>query len=247
MPVTIVTGGGRGIGAATCRLLARRGQAVCVNYAASVAAAEGVVRDIKAEGGAAVAYKADVANASEVEAMFDFAAETLGPVTGLVNNAGITGPNSRVDELDRDTLVQVLNVNIVGSFLCAAAAVRRMSTRHGGRGGAIVNVGSVAARLGSPGDLVHYAASKGAIESFTIGLAREVATEGVRVNCVHPGPIRTELHDALGGMPRLERMVANVPMRRAGEPEDVANAIVFLLLDESAFVTGASLTVSGGR
>jgi NAD(P)-dependent dehydrogenase (short-subunit alcohol dehydrogenase family) len=247
MSVTIVTGGGRGIGAATCRLLASRGQAVCVNYAASAEAAERVVRDIVAQGGKAVAFKADVADPAAVEAMFDFATEALGPVTGLVNNAGITGPNSRVDELDCDTLVRVLNVNVVGTFLCAAAAVRRMSTRHGGQGGAIVNVGSVAARLGSPGDLVHYAASKGAVESFTVGLAREVATEGVRVNCVHPGPIRTELHNALGGMPRLERMVANIPMRRPGEPEDVAAAIAFLLLDESAFVTGASLTVSGGR
>lgn len=247
MAVTIVTGGGRGIGAATCLLLARRGQDICVNYASSAEAAGAVVQTIKEQGGAAVAFKADVADAAAVEAMFDFAAQALGPVTGLVNNAGITGPNSRVDALDRDTLVNVLNVNVVGSFLCAAAAVRRMSTRHGGPGGAIVNVGSVAARLGAPGDLVHYAMSKGAIESFTVGLAREVATEGVRVNCVHPGPIRTELHNALGGMPRLERMVANVPMRRAGEPGDVANVIAFLLLEESAFVTGASLTVSGGR
>lgn len=247
MKTTIVTGGGRGIGAATSRLLAQRGHAVCVNYASDRSAAEKVAREITAQGGSAVAYQADVADEAAVEAMFAFAEQRLGTIAGLVNNAAITGPNSRVDELDAATLTEVLRVNVVGSFVCAAAALRRMSTRHGGAGGAIVNVGSVAARLGSPGDLVHYAASKGAIESFTVGLAREVAAEGVRVNCVHPGPIRTDLHDALGGPARLERMAATVPMRRAGEPEEVANAVAFLLLEGAEYVTGACLTISGGR
>jgi NAD(P)-dependent dehydrogenase (short-subunit alcohol dehydrogenase family) len=247
MTTIIVTGGGRGIGAATCRLLARRSHAVCVNYASDRVAAKQTVKVIEAQGGSAAAYQADAADQAAVEAMFVFAEQRLGRIAGLVNNAGVTGPNSRVDELDAATLTEVLRVNVVGSFVCAAAALRRMSTRHGGAGGAIVNVGSVAARLGSPGDLVHYAASKGAIESFTIGLAREVAAEGVRVNCVHPGPIRTDLHDALGGPARLERMAGAVPMRRAGEPEEVANSIAFLLLEGAEYVTGACLTISGGR
>jgi len=247
MKTIIVTGGGRGIGAAVSRLLARRGHAVCVNYASDRASAQRVAEEITKEGGAAVACQADVADESAVETMFAFAEQRLGPIAGLVNNAGITGPNSRVDELGAATLAEVLRVNVIGSFVCAAAALRRMSTRHGGSGGSIVNVGSVAARLGSPGDLVHYAASKGAVESFTTGLAREVAAEGVRVNCVHPGPIRTDLHEALGGPARLERMAATVPMRRAGEPEEVANAIAFLLLEGAEYVTGACLTISGGR
>jgi NAD(P)-dependent dehydrogenase (short-subunit alcohol dehydrogenase family) len=242
----LVTGGGRGIGAATARLAAKRGYAVAVNYLRNSAAADAVVRDIAQAGGRAIAIAGDVAQEADVMRMFDAAAK-LGPVTGLVNNAGILERQCRVDEMDAGRFARVFATNITGAFLCAREAVRRMSTRHGGRGGAIVNVSSMAATLGSPGEYVDYAASKGAIDSFTIGLAREVAQEGIRVNAVRPGVIYTEIHASGGEAGRVDRVKAGVPMRRGGEPEEVARAILWLLSDEASYSTGTFIDVSGGR
>jgi NAD(P)-dependent dehydrogenase (short-subunit alcohol dehydrogenase family) len=242
----IVTGGSRGIGAATARLAAERGYAVCVNYLRDAGAAGNVVAAIVAAGGRAVAVQADVAVEADVLRLFDRAAE-LGTVSALVNNAGILERQTRLDEMEAERFERVLATNVIGSFLCAREAVRRMSTRHGGKGGGIVNVSSMAARLGAPGEYVDYAASKGAIDTFTVGLAREVAEEGIRVNAVRPGVIRTEIH-ASGGEPgRVERVKSAVPLKRGGEPEEVANAILWLLSDESSYSTGAFIDVSGGR
>jgi NAD(P)-dependent dehydrogenase (short-subunit alcohol dehydrogenase family) len=242
----VVTGGGRGIGAATARLAAERGYAVCVNYLRDAAAAAKVVADIEAAGGRAAAVQGDVALEADVIRIFDRAAE-LGPVTALVNNAGILERQTRLDDMDAGRFTRVFATNITGSFLCAREAVRRMSTRHGGKGGGIVNVSSMAAKLGAPGEYVDYAASKGAIDTLTIGLAREVAEEGIRVNAVRPGVIRTEIH-ATGGEPgRVDRVKLAVPMKRGGEPEEVARAILWLLSDESSYSTGALIDVSGGR
>ncbi len=241
--LVIVTGGGRGIGAAICRKLAGDGHAVAVNYAARPEAAEAVVREIVAAGGQAQAFRGDVARESDVETLFAAAQSSMGPLVGLVNNAGIIGGNSRVDELTLEALNRTLAVNVVGTFLAARAAVRAMSTRHGGKGGAIVNLSSVAARLGGPGELVHYAASKGAIDSFTLGLGREVADEGIRVNAVAPGLIETEMNPA----ERLARLVPNVPIKRAGVAAEVAEAVAWLLSPAASYVTGTTLTVSGGR
>ena len=242
----VITGAGRGIGAATARLAAGRGYAVCVNYLRNAAAAASVVKDIEAAGGRAVAVMADVAIEEHVVRLFDRAAE-LGPVTALVNNAGILERQTRLDDMDAGRFTRVFATNITGSFLCAREAVRRMSTRHGGKGGGIVNVSSMAAKLGAPGEYVDYAASKGAIDTLTIGLAREVAEEGIRVNAVRPGVIRTEIH-ASGGEPgRVDRVKLAVPMKRGGEPEEVARAILWLLSDESSYSTGAFIDVSGGR
>jgi len=246
-PAMIVTGGGRGIGAATARLAAERGYAVCVNYARNREAAEGVVAAITAAGGQAVSVQGDVSQEADVLRLFDAAAKALGPVAALVNNAGILEQQMRLDTMEAKRLERVFAVNITGAFLCAREAVRRMSTRHGGRGGAIVNVGSMASRLGSPGEYVDYAASKGAIDSLTIGLAREVAGEGIRVNAVRPGVIYTEIH-ASGGEPgRVERVKGAVPMQRGGQPEEVARAILWLLSDEASYTTGSFIDVSGGR
>jgi NAD(P)-dependent dehydrogenase (short-subunit alcohol dehydrogenase family) len=242
----LVTGGGRGIGAATARLAAQRGYAVAVNYLRNAAAAEGVVREITEAGGRARAIAGDVAQEADVLRMFD-AAAALGTVTGLVNNAGILERQCRVDEMDAGRFARVFATNITGAFLCAREAVRRMSTRHGGRGGAIVNVSSMAATLGSPGEYVDYAASKGAIDSLTIGLAREVAQEGIRVNAVRPGVIYTEIHASGGEAGRVDRVKAGVPMRRGGEPGEVARAILWLLSDEASYSTGTFIDVSGGR
>ena len=245
-PVVLVTGGARGIGAATARLAAQRGYAVCVNFRRDEAAARGVVDAIAAGGGKASAVRGDVACEADVIAMFDAAAR-LGPVAALVNNAGILERQTRLDEMDAGRFERVLATNVIGTMLCAREAVRRMSTRHGGRGGGIVNVSSVASSLGSPGEYIDYAASKGAVDSFTIGLAREVAGEGIRVNAVRPGVIYTEIH-ASGGEPgRVERVKQNVPMKRGGEAEEVARAILWLLSDESSYCTGAFIDVSGGR
>lgn len=242
-----MTGGGRGIGAATARLLAGDGWDVCITYLQDADAADAVVESCSAAGVRAVAAQADVAVEADVVALFNTVDAALGPVGALVNNAGIVGPKARLDEFDGDRLNRMFAVNAVGPFLCAREAVRRMSTRHGGRGGVIVNVSSAASRLGSPGEYVDYAASKGAIDTMTIGLAKEVACEGIRVNAVRPGLIETEIH-ASGGQPdRLDRLRTAIPMQRPGAADEVANAIVWLCSDAASYVTGALLDVSGGR
>ena len=244
--VIVVTGGSRGIGAATARLAGARGYTVCVNYRQNRDAADKVVRAIEAGGSRAIAAQADVANEADVLRLFE-ASDKLGRLSALVNNAGILETQMRVDAMDASRLQRVFATNVIGAFLCAREAVRRLSTRHGGNGGGIVNVSSGASRLGSPGEYVDYAASKGAIDTLTIGLAREVAEEGVRVNCVRPGHIYTELH-ASGGEPnRVERVKAAVPMKRGGDPEEVAHAILWLLSDEASYVTGSFIDVAGGK
>jgi len=243
----LITGAGRGIGAATARRAAREGYRVCVNYLANDAAAGAVVADIRAAGGEAVALRADVSRADAVQDLFERAAAAFGPVTHLVNNAGVPGRIGRVEALDPAVLVRTFEVNVFAAFHCAQAFVRRASTRHGGVGGAIVNVSSMAAKLGSPGEYVDYAASKGAIDSMTVGLAREVAAEGIRVNAVRPGVIYTEIH-ASGGEPgRVDRVKGSVPMQRGGTAEEVAQAILWLASDEASYSTGAFIDVSGGR
>ncbi len=245
--VMIVTGGGRGIGAATARLAGRRGYDVCVNYLGNAAAAEAVVRDIEGAGGRGIAVQADVAEEAEVARLFETVDRELGQLTALVNNAGIAGRIDRLDAAPSATIRQVIEVNLFGAIWCARAAVRRMSTLHGGRGGGIVNVSSGAASLGSPGNYVWYAAAKGAVDSLTIGLAKEVAREGIRVNGVAPGYVRTEIH-ADSGMPdRLETEAPTVPIGRAAEPEEIAETILWLLSDAASYTTGATLRVAGGR
>ena len=243
----MITGASRGIGAATARLAAQKGYAVCVNYRSAQSQAEQVVSDIRAGGGTAVAVAADVAREDDVVRLFEFCDRELGPLTGLVNNAGILERQSRVDAMDAARLARIFATNVTGSFMCAREAVRRMARSKGGRGGAIVNVSSVAARLGAAGEYVDYAASKAAIDTLTIGLAQEVATDGIRVNAVRPGIIYTDMH-ASGGEPgRVDRVKAFVPMRRGGTADEVAQAILWLLSDESSFTTGALIDVSGGR
>ncbi|WP_038210716.1 SDR family oxidoreductase [Xenophilus azovorans] len=245
--VLLITGGSRGIGAATALMAARQGCAVAVNYASHSLAADEVVRRIRAEGGSAITVQADVGDEAQVEAMFRKVDAKLGRLTALVNNAGVVDATARVDEMDAKRLERMLRINVIGSFLCAREAVRRMSTRHGGTGGAIVNLSSAAARLGSPGQYVDYAASKGAVDTFTIGLAKEVAAEGIRVNAVRPGLIDTEIH-ASGGLPRRAFDLApTVPMQRVGTAEEVAAAIVWLLSPEAGYTTGTLLDVAGGR
>jgi NAD(P)-dependent dehydrogenase (short-subunit alcohol dehydrogenase family) len=244
--VIVITGGSRGIGAATARLAGAKGYAVCVNYRQNRDAAENVVRTIEAQGARAIAVQADVAKEEDVRRLFE-TSDKLGPLSALVNNAGILETQMRVDAMDASRLQRIFATNVVGAFMCAKEAVQRLSTRHGGKGGSIVNVSSGAARLGSPGEYVDYAASKGAIDTLTIGLAREIAEEGVRVNCVRPGHIHTELH-ASGGEPnRVDRVKAAVPMKRGGEPEEVAHAILWLLSDEASYVTGSFIDVAGGK
>jgi NAD(P)-dependent dehydrogenase (short-subunit alcohol dehydrogenase family) len=239
----IVTGGSRGLGAAMCRKLAALGHPVAVNYASNAGAAAEVVAGIERAGGRAHAVAGDVAVEADIARLFDAAEAALGPLGGLVNNAGVIGANTKFADLDTAALQRTFAVNVFGTILCAREAVRRMSTARGAAGGAIVNLSSVAARLGGPGELVHYAASKGAIDSFTIGLAREVAEEGIRVNAVAPGLIETEMNPPA----RLARLVPSVPIRRAGQPEEVAEAVAWLMSPAASYVTGSILTVSGGR
>ena len=244
----LVTGGSRGIGAATALRCAEQGHAVAVNYTRDRTAAEAVVERLRAQGCVqALAVQADVSDEAQVLAMFSRIDAELPPLVGLVNNAGVVDVAARVDEMSLARWQRMFAINVFGSVLCAREAVKRMSTRHGGRGGAIVNLSSAAARLGSPGQYVDYAASKGAIDVFTLGLAREVAAEGVRVNAVRPGIIETEIH-ASGGQPdRAQALAPQVPMRRAGSADEVAQAIVWLLSDAAGYTTGAVLDVSGGR
>ena len=245
--VVLITGGSRGIGAATALLAARQGYAVAVNYTANSLAADDVVRLIRADGGQAITVQGDVAREADVLAMFEKVDAKFGRLNALVNNAGVVDQTSRVDAMALERLQRMFAVNVFGSFLCAREAVKRMSTRYGGSGGAIVNVSSAAARLGSPGQYVDYAAAKGAIDTFTIGLAKEVAAEGIRVNAVRPGIIETEIH-ASGGLPNRVRDVApQVPMQRAGTAHEVAPSIVWLLGEEAGYCTGTLLDVAGGR
>lgn len=243
----LVTGAARGIGAACARACARAGWAVAVNFRREAVAAAELVAELRAAGAQAEAFAADVADEPQVAAMFLAVDRALPPLHGLVNNAGIVDVAARVDEIDAARLQRMFAVNVFGSFHCARQAVRRLSMRHGGSGGAIVNLGSAASRLGSPGQYVDYAASKAAIDTFTLGLAREVAAEGVRVNAVRPGLIETDIH-ASGGQPdRIERLAPTVPMARAGTADEVAAAVVWLLGDGASYTTGALLDVSGGR
>jgi NAD(P)-dependent dehydrogenase (short-subunit alcohol dehydrogenase family) len=243
----VITGGSRGIGAATARLAATQGYAVCVNYVNNRNAAHAVVQDIEARGGRAIAVAADVAREEDVVRLFRTADQAFGRIGALVNNAGILERQMRVDEMDAARLNRILSANVTGCFLCAREAVRRMSTRYGGPGGVIVNVSSAAARLGSPGEYVDYAASKGAIDTLTIGLSREVAAEGIRVNAVRPAFIYTDIH-ASGGEPgRVDRVKDGIPMKRGGHPEEVANAILWLLSDEASYVTGSFIDLAGGK
>ncbi|NMM08363.1 SDR family oxidoreductase [Polaromonas sp.] len=245
--LVLITGASRGIGAATALLAARQGYTVAVNYSSNAQAADAVVRQIGQAGGQAIALQADVAEEAQVLAMFEQLDARFGRLSALVNNAGVVDQTSRVDGMSLARLQRMFAVNVFGSFVCAREAVKRMSRRYGGSGGAIVNVSSAASRLGSPGQYVDYAAAKGAIDTFTIGLAKEVALEGIRVNAVRPGIIDTEIH-ASGGLPTRARDVApQVPMQRAGSAEEVAEAIVWLLGDQASYSTGSFIDVAGGR
>ncbi|WP_425257065.1 SDR family oxidoreductase [Rubrivivax sp. RP6-9] len=245
--VLLITGGSRGIGAACALLAARDGWDVAVNYTRDAAAAEAVAAQVRAAGRRAIAVQADVADEAQVLRLFATVDAQLGRLRGLVNNAGVVDVAQRVDGMSVARLQRMFAVNVIGSFVCAREAVQRMSTRHGGRGGTIVNLSSAAARLGSPGQYVDYAASKGAIDTFTTGLAREVAAEGIRVNAVRPGLIETEIH-ASGGQPERARELApTVPMQRTGTAEEVAAGIVWLLSDAASYTTGAVLDITGGR
>ncbi len=243
----IVTGAGRGIGAAVANLAGGRGFSVAVNYTRNAQTAADVARHIVSSGGRAMVIQADISREADVLRLFEAAEQELGPLTALVNNAGITGGFARVDEVASATLAEVFAVNVIGAMLCAREAVRRMSKRNGGQGGAIVNISSRAAQIGGAGEWVHYAASKGALDTLTLGLAREVAAEGIRVNAVAPGHVLTELHAASGDPDRPTRLAPTIPMGRAGTPEEIAEAVMWLLSPEASYTTGAILAVSGGR
>ena len=246
-PVLLVTGGSRGIGAATALAAAGAGYAVAVNYQSNSLAADEVVRSIRDSGGKAMALQADVSREDEVMAMFARVDAKWGPLSALVNNAGVVDVSSRVDAMGVARLSRMLNTHVLGSFVCAREAVLRMSTRHGGTGGGIVNLSSAASKMGSPGQYVDYAACKGAIDTFTIGLAKEVAAEGIRVNAVRPGIIETDIHASGGEPDRAQRLALQVPMQRPGSAQEVANAIVWLLSPQASYCTGALLDVGGGR
>ncbi|WP_312254756.1 SDR family oxidoreductase [Stutzerimonas nitrititolerans] len=245
--VMLVTGASRGIGAATARLAAAEGYALCLNFHHRADAAQQLLEELKSTGTQAIAVAADVADETQVARLFATIDEQFGRLDVLVNNAGMLERQMRLDEMDAARLMRVFAVNVTGSFLCAREAVKRMSTRYGGKGGSIVNVSSIAAKLGAPNEYIDYAAAKGAIDSMTLGLAKEVAAEGIRVNAVRPGVIRTEIH-ASGGEPgRVERVKTSVPMGRGGEAEEVAEAILWLAGEKASYTSGALLDVSGGR
>ena len=245
--VLIITGASRGIGAATARIAGRSGYVVCVNYLKNKAAAKQIVEEINADVGRALAVGADISREEEVVKLFCTVDDKLGKISALVNNAGILETQMRIEDMNAARLNRVFLTNVIGSFLCAREAVKRMSTKNGGKGGAIVNVSSAAARLGSAGEYVDYAASKGAVDTFTRGLAQEVAEEGIRVNGVRPGVIDTDIHSSGGEPGRVERVKASIPMKRGGSAEEVAKAIMWLLSSESSYTTGSLLEVSGGR
>lgn len=246
--VVLITGGSRGIGAAAARQAAAQGYAVAVNYVSDAAAANALVASLKAAGAKAVALQGNVAKLEDVVRLFNETEKAFGPVTHLVNNAGITGRSSRLDAVDPRTVEETIAINVTGAIWAAREAVKRMSTRNGGKGGVIVNLSSAAATLGSPGEYVWYAASKGAIDAFTIGLAKEVALEGIRVCSVTPGMVDTEIHDrSTGDAARVERIRPNIPVQRIGTADEIANAILFLMSDAASYITGTTLRVSGGR
>ena len=245
--VMLITGASRGIGAATARLAAQQGYALCLNYHQRADAANAVLDQVRGLGVTAIAVQADVADETQVLHMFEAIDRELGRLDVLVNNAGMLEQQMRLEQMDAARWTRVLGANVIGSFLCAREAIKRMSTRHGGRGGAIVNLSSVAARLGAPGEYIDYAAAKGAIDSMTLGLAKEVASEGIRVNAVRPGVIHTDIHAAGGEPDRVERVKASVPMGRGGQAEEIAEAILWLASEKASYTSGALLDVAGGR
>ncbi len=245
--VMLITGASRGIGAATARLAAQQGYALCLNYHQRADAANAVLEQVRGLGVTAIAVKADVADETQVLHMFEAIDRELGRLDVLVNNAGMLEQQMRLEQMDAARWSRVLGANVIGSFLCAREAIKRMSTRHGGKGGAIVNLSSVAARLGAPGEYIDYAAAKGAIDSMTLGLAKEVASEGIRVNAVRPGVIHTDIHAAGGEPDRVERVKASVPMGRGGQAEEIAEAILWLASEKASYTSGALLDVAGGR
>jgi NAD(P)-dependent dehydrogenase (short-subunit alcohol dehydrogenase family) len=243
----LITGASRGIGAATARLAARQGYALCLNYHQREDAANQVLEQVRDAGVSAITVKADVADEDQVSAMFEVIDREFGRLDVLVNNAGMLEQQMRLEQMDAARWARVLGANVMGSFLCAREAIKRMSTQHGGQGGSIINLSSIAARLGAPGEYIDYAAAKGAIDSMTVGLAREVAGEGIRVNAVRPGIIHTDIHASGGEPERIERLKASVPMGRGGQPEEIAEAILWLASEQASYTTGALLDVSGGR
>lgn len=245
--VALITGGSRGIGAATARYLANHGYAVAVNYRQNTAAAEALVNELTASGCEAIAVKADVSDEDQVTLLFKTLDEKLGPITALVNNAGILMPQMKVVEMTAERINQMLTTNVTSYFLCCKEAVKRMSINEGGLGGAIVNVSSAASRIGAPGEYIDYAASKGAVDTLTTGLSIEVANDSIRVNCVRPGFIKTAMHADGGEVGRVERLAPQIPMGRGGEPEEVAAAITWLLSDEASYVTGSFIDLAGGK
>jgi len=245
--IMLITGGSRGIGAAIAQRAAEEDYIVCFSYKSNRAAADSVIAEIERAGGKAMAVQADLAQETDILRLFDTVDQTFGPLTTLVNNAGILEQQMRVDQMDSARMQRIFTTNVIGSFLCAREAVRRMSTLHGGHGGTIINVSSIAARTGGSGEYVDYAASKGAIDTLTIGLAKEVATEGIRVNCVRPGVVYTDIH-ASGGEPgRVDRVKANIPMQRGGQPIEIAEAVIWLASDKASYATGTFIDVTGGR